>query len=687
MIRNLFLSFLLSIFCLAAWAQSTATGSPCSQQTQAHPFCTDDNPFGVSYPAETTGNANAFFNGQSRAGCLGSTPGPAWYYMQIQQSGSLTFHITHSGDVDFACWGPFTADDQADFMNNLCTGQYTLYNPSSYPYPPNNTASDAAYPYGNLADCSFDPAAYEYCHIPNAQQGEWYLLLITNYSHNPGNISFTPTNGSTATTNCNLLNSGDSNSPVCEGQTLKLYVTEPVNGATYNWTGPNGFSQSTTETTLDVPNVTPNMAGTYNMTMSGISQNSNTAVVDVTITPLPPADIIADHETLCYGDSVNLSAGGYLPRYEYMWSGKSLSDGTPVSLPSNVASHQLHPTESHRYYLTVIDDVCPSKDSIDIIVNELPVIGIDIAHPFLCFGESTSITVSGGAHYQWSNGSTNSTINVTPDQTTSYTVEVKTAALCEGDTTIEIIVNPDITEHHEVFNDHCNQGIGSITMHARGGSGMFTYTCNTATFIDSIASNLRKGNYTVTATDSMGCTLSSTIEVDNVPGPTPDFRFASNDNVNMIITNITQGNNNAYYWDFGDGVTSSETHPIHEYMEPGRYTVRLEVIDEYNCIDSLSQDYIINGPVYIANAFTPNGDGINDVIEVVGKTIQNEDFLWVIYDRHGQLVFISYFPSIQWDGTLSNGRDASPGVYTYRLKYKDVNGNYFERDGNITLIR
>ena len=95
--------------------------------------------------------------------------------------------------------------------------------------------------------------------------------------------------------------------------------------------------------------------------------------------------------------------------------------------------------------------------------------------------------------------------------------------------------------------------------------------------------------------------------------------------------------------------------------------------------------------MYIPNAFSPNGDGVNDELFVIGKTIQKEEFFWAVYDRHGTLVFLSLDPTIGWDGTILAGKnklkDASPGVYVYRLKYKDVNGNYFERDGSITLIR
>jgi gliding motility-associated-like protein len=226
-------------------------------------------------------------------------------------------------------------------------------------------------------------------------------------------------------------------------------------------------------------------------------------------------------------------------------------------------------------------------------------------------------------------------------------------------------------------------------MHATGGDGHFAFTSNpsTAIFIDSVASNVTAGSYLVTASDGMACTQSTTVDVADIPGPDPCFIFASTDNVNMIINNCTQGANNEYFWDFGDGVTSTETHPIHEYMEPGLYSVSMIVTDEFNCVDSLRQDYRINGPVYIANAFSPNGDGINDEIFVIGKSIQQEDFFWAIYDRHGSLVFLSVSPSIGWDGTILGGRDAQPGVYVYRLKYKDVNGSLFEKDGNITLIR
>ncbi|MBP5664631.1 MAG: gliding motility-associated C-terminal domain-containing protein [Bacteroidales bacterium] len=684
----------------AGTAQSTNNGSPCSMQTMANPFCTDDNPYGITYASGVGSHTAAPFFGNSSGssiGCLGSTPRPAWYYMQIDQPGNLLIYIEQfntSGtgiDVDFACWGPFTAQNQEDFMEKLCCGQYTFTNSSQGSHRPtngNHNGNMGGYPDGTMVDCSYYADYTEWCYIPNAQQGQWYILLLTNYNGSAGQITFSPVaSASTATTNCSLLNSGDSNSPICEGGTLELYVTSPVSGATYNWTGPNGFSQSTTNPTLQIPNATADMSGEYHMTMTGISQNSNEAVVDVTIYPTPTPEIVADHESICVGESVHLSDGGNHPGYSYKWSAKPLPDGNFSIFASYTSEVDVTPEQSTLYVLIAEANECTGLDSLIVIVNPFPEIKVTIDDPSLCYGRSATITASGGSYYHWSTGSNNSTIRVTPHETTSYTVEVQTEALCSGDTTVEVVVYPEITMSYEVLPSYCGYPSGEITMHATGGVGNFVYTVKEAEFTGNVAGSLSDGTYIITATDSVGCDIRSTVTVPSEQGPVPCFFFTSSDDVNMTITNCTQGNSNIYYWDFGDGVTSTETHPVHEYMDPGRYSVSMIVVDEHNCTDSLRRDYIINGPVYIANAFTPNGDGINDEICLIGKTIQEKEFLWAIFDRHGSLVFITYNPAICWDGTLSNGKDAIPGVYVYRIKYRDVNGNYFERDGNITLIR
>lgn len=695
--KSFILSLIFFAISMVALAQSSPTGSPCPDF--ALPFCTDDNPYGVTFPSGTQGNASAFL-GTNGISCCSTTPRPAWYYMQIASPGNLLIYITQQNaagtglDVDFVCWGPFEAQNQADFVAKLCNHTFTLgsQNPGSHrPTNGNHNGDMGGYPAGNVVDCSYYADPTEWCYIPNAQQGQWYLLLITNFNGGAGTISFSPVaSASTATTNCNLLNSADCNSPICEGQTLQLICTAPHDGATYNWNLPGtAYSYSTQNAVLEIPNATPDMSGEWHMTMSGISQSSNEALVSVVVNSTPtPVMTSSDNFSVCAGDSVHLAVHNPEPGATYRWSVRPIG-GDYAMFAQNVNS-VAYPTtnENLQFVLIQTQNECTGVNEQIVTVNPIPVIGITVDKTQLCYGESTNMTATGGTQYRWSTGATTASINVTPLTTTDYSVNVKTDAQCEADTTFTITVDPEIIFGFETSPSYCEKPTGTIAMQMTGGSGNYTFSCPTATFTDTLAEQLLVGTYTVTATDAAGCTKTQNIEVAHVPGPTACFVFASSDDVHMSITNCTTGgNNNSYFWDFGDAVTSVDVNPEHEYADPGRYTVSMLVVDENQCMDSLKQDYLINGPVYFPNAFTPNGDGLNDIMQVVGRTIQVEDFLWVVYDRRGTLAFASINPELGWDGKLSDGKPAPAGVYVYYLKYKDVNGNKFEKEGSFTLIR
>lgn len=176
------------------------------------PFCTDENPYGITYKSGTTGEAG--FPQKHHVGCLNSTPGPVWYYMQIDKPGDLLIYIEQYSlighvliDVDFACWGPFEAGSKRDFLLKLRNSYQLDVTPMSSHRPTDGDHSYdlGGYPYRNMVDCSYDPAGTEWCFIPNAKSGEWYLLLITNYSRRPGKIHFERVNAkSTATTRCDV---------------------------------------------------------------------------------------------------------------------------------------------------------------------------------------------------------------------------------------------------------------------------------------------------------------------------------------------------------------------------------------------------------------------------------------------------------------------------------------------------
>lgn len=210
----------------------------------ADPFCTDvgiyEFPAGVNAGAGETGpNYN----------CLSTRPNPAWYYMKMANPGGMTIYMysTPSEDIDFCCWGPF--DDPIT------------------PCPNGLTAA-------KVVSCSYAPDHTENCIIPSsAQTGQYYILVITNFSNNQCNITFSKTAG-TGTTDCSIMPPlVENDGPYCVGETIHL-TGNAQSGASYSWSGPGNWTATGQNVTR--PNCTMAMAGTYTCTITLSGQTSST---------------------------------------------------------------------------------------------------------------------------------------------------------------------------------------------------------------------------------------------------------------------------------------------------------------------------------------------------------------------------------------------------------------------------
>ncbi|MDR0829957.1 MAG: immunoglobulin domain-containing protein [Prevotellaceae bacterium] len=246
----------------------------------AEPFCSSDE---YCFAASTSVSAYGSIS------CLGSTPGPAWYWLEIDQPGNLQIYIeqrTPSGvgvDVDFVCWGPFNSvADACAQKNNTNYGSCH--------------SNNCGYPYGNIVDCCFCGLYYENLYINNAQTGQVYLLLLTNYSRQVANISFSQSGG-TSTTNCGIITPPASNNgPLCVGDTLQLTAqTSNVAGAVYNWTGPNGFTSNLQNPTIN--SVTTASAGVYSLIITTSTETGNPETTTVVVNV--PSDTTFINEQIC----------------------------------------------------------------------------------------------------------------------------------------------------------------------------------------------------------------------------------------------------------------------------------------------------------------------------------------------------------------------------------------------------
>ena len=184
---------------------------------------------------------------------------------------------------------------------------------------------------------------------------------------------------------------------------------------------------------------------------------------------------------------------------------------------------------------------------------------------------------------------------------------------------------------------------------------------------------------------------STTTTIHIYPKPTTAFNVSPQppmENRPIYFYN-TSLNAIQYKWIFGDGdtlITNSDSVVSHLYNSSIYYHVALISYNIYGCSDTVWQDIqaLINPLFDVPSAFTPNGNGINDMVFVKGFGIGKMDFK--IYNRWGVKMFETEDQNIGWDGTY-NGKPQPVEVYHYFLSIEMTNGKKINKSGDITLIR
>ncbi len=154
----------------------------------------------------------------------------------------------------------------------------------------------------------------------------------------------------------------------------------------------------------------------------------------------------------------------------------------------------------------------------------------------------------------------------------------------------------------------------------------------------------------------------------------------------FFFTNLSS-NADSYLWDFGDGNTSTEENPQYTYAETGVYEVCLTAMNQYDCNDTYCLTVEVIPPIYIGipNAFSPNNDGLNDILYVEGR--DNIEFIvFKVFNRWGEKVFETNDPQIGWDGHYKNERQAVE-AYAYTVDATLVSTRIVQLKGNVTLLR
>ncbi|GIV42683.1 MAG: hypothetical protein KatS3mg034_1993 [Vicingaceae bacterium] len=492
-----------------------------------------------------------------------------------------------------------------------------------------------------------------------------YTVTVTgpNGCSNSGSVSVTVNPLPTVT--------ASSNSPICEGQTLNLSVNT-TSGATYSWSGPNGFTS--TQQNPSIANATTTASGTYTVTVTGPNGCSNSGSVSVTVNPLPTVTA-SSNSPICEGQTLNLSVNT-TSGATYSWSG-----------PNGFTSTQQNPTitnattnASGTYTVMVTGpNGCSNSGSVNVIINPKPVITIT-PDTVICEGDTITLTAGGGMSYLWNNGSTTSSITVSPGTTTTYQVVVTNAAGCQDSAEVVVTVNPPPIAQISGDNEICQGEKTKLT--ASGGNSYLWNNGNTSSIIE--VSPTQTTTYQVIVS-SGNCKDTAVITI--VVHSLPIIKAGNDTTINQYGEAYLWADGGVYYsWDPTIGLscdTCKET--VARPEQTTQYCVT--VTDSNGCENKSCVLVIVEyecGEIFVPNVFSPNGDGSNDYLFVYGNCIK--DFLWEIYNRWGERVFLTNNPQQSWDGTY-RGQSVNGGVYHYRLKVVLKNDQIIEKKGTITLVK
>jgi gliding motility-associated-like protein len=492
-----------------------------------------------------------------------------------------------------------------------------------------------------------------------------------------------------------------------------------IPGTTFFWTfGPDAVPPTST---AEFPSgISFTTAGTKTVTLVVTEHGCPSAPVSVNFTVYPQPVPAFTWTGICHNDVTQFTSTTPGTIVSYTWN---FGDGTPVATGA-APTHTYASPGGYNVNLTVVDNNgCTSDTTIQVVIHPLPTVDFTFVHKcFYTITEFTDISTlvdpfgSTIIQWDWNFGDPLSGVdNVSNLQNPThaypspgiYTVTF-TATSSEGcsQTLIRDIEVPIVYPLTGTNDTIC---IGErATLWATGdypGTTIKWYTSSGATVPVGIGSSFLTEPLATTTTywaalyeDATGCiSLLTPIQAVVIQAPVIDMQPSATvlEVPNAVVEFHLNGLGTSWagpfnlVWNFGDGSTSTEQNPVHQYQMPGQYTVTLMITDSYGCNYSHIWNELItveeNIRLHVPNAFTPNGDGINDFFYVESMLVR--ELTTQIYDRWGKLVYESENLSFQWDGKDSKGLQCSEGAYTFVMRGYALNGQYVERKGTVLIMR
>ncbi|MDG5799006.1 gliding motility-associated C-terminal domain-containing protein [Marinilabiliaceae bacterium ANBcel2] len=423
----------------------------------------------------------------------------------------------------------------------------------------------------------------------------------------------------------------------------------------------------------------------YDVTVT--DENYCEVTVSVTVNEPPVLQLSYEvNDALGYGTSdgsIDISIEGGIAPYQYKWS----SDNGFTSKSKDVQN-----LKAGNYEVIVTDyNECTTSKNIEVNQPNPIEASFDMTN-VLCKNYANGeieVTVTGGVapyNYRWSNSSI--VLNQTSDHITNLSADTyslritdsngvsitKTGIKVEQPSKILASLTSNKTSCHD-SND------GKIEVSVSGGTGNYSYLWDYNNLTTQNIDGIPAGDYSVRIVDENGCSLTAKATITQ---PEP---LEINGSINPItcedqsdgeILLSVSGGSSDYLFNWSHGETSKDV----KNLSDGTY--RVTVTDANNC--QLDKEFYIEpgigNCISIPNAFTPNGDNINDTWEIKNSHLY-PSMTVKVFSREGSVVFESNGNNKSWDGKHNN-RDVPSGTYYYIIDFKNGDEPY---TGTVTIVR
>ena len=461
-------------------------------------------------------------------------------------------------------------------------------------------------------------------------------------------------------------------------------ASTPINAqgssGNYTWLPSAGLSA----TTGIAVNANSTVSGNHNYTVTVTDANNCNGRDGIVITVVPYLTPDAGPDvSICEGMSTVLTGSGGI---SYSWSP---AVGLNVATGYNVTASLIF-AGSYTYTLTATSGNCTGTDTVTITANPFPVIVLT-GNSSICSGNNTSLFAVGAVLYAWApstnlSSTSGVSIDANPPTSINYTITGTDVNGCVNAATLNIIVTPTPTA---LISSNIPVCSGSSTPLTAGGAVSFTWLPGDGLNITSgpgvTADPTSTITYTVTAANGSCIDVEMvTVTVNALPTVDGGEDVTINYGFSTILSPM--GNGTGYSWSPAEGLNCTNCQsPLSN--PPSTITYYVTTTDVNGCtssVDSVIVTVLACKDIFVADAFSPNGDGQNDVLLVNGLCITS--IILDIYNRWGEKVFESIDLTKGWDGKYQN-TDAPTGVYVYYLTTSSAHGEITPKQGNISLVR